>query len=59
MTHEERQLLDDALIRTYARKGITHENSTLIDPEDPEQYREMPILGDLYEVLSNICLPIW
>ena len=53
MTHEERQLLDDALIRTYARKGITHENSTLIDPEDPEQYREMPILGDLYEVLRE------
>ncbi len=24
MTHEERQLLDDALIRTYARKGINY-----------------------------------
>ena len=27
MSYEEKQLLDDALIRTYARKGITHDNS--------------------------------
>ena len=53
MTHEERQLLDDALIRTYARLGITHENSTLIDPADPKRYRTMPVLGDLYEVLME------
>ena len=53
MTHEERQLLDDALIRTYAKLGITHENSTLDDPDDPGQYRTMPVLGDLYEVLKE------
>lgn len=53
MSHEERQLLDDALIRTYALKGITHENSTLEDPEHPGQYRTMPVLGDLYEVLKQ------
>lgn len=53
MSHEERQLLDDALIRTYALKGITHENSTLEDPEFPGQYRTMPVLGDLYEVLKQ------
>lgn len=53
MTHEERQLLDDALIRTYAKKGITHENSSLDDPKRPGQYREMPILGDLYETLKE------
>lgn len=51
MTHEERQLLDDALIRTYARLGITHDNVTLDDPLHPGQYRTMPVLGDLYEVL--------
>ena len=51
MSHEERQMLDDALIRTYARKGITHDNQTLPDPEHPDKYREMPILGDLYQVL--------
>jgi conjugal transfer ATP-binding protein TraC len=53
MNHEERQLLDDALIRTYAKLGITHENSTLEDPSHPGQYRTMPVLGDLYEVLKE------
>ena len=53
MNHEERQLLDDALIRTYAKLGITHENSTLNDPDHPGQYRTMPVLGDLYEVLKD------
>ena len=51
MTHEERQLLDETLIRTYALKGITHENDSLIDPNDPEKYREMPILEDVYNLL--------
>lgn len=53
MTHEERQLLDDALIRTYAKLGITHDNSTLEDPDNPGQYRKMPVLGDLHEVLKE------
>ena len=53
MNHEERQLLDDAMIRTYALKGITHENCTLDDPDDPSRYRTMPVLGDLYEVLKK------
>ncbi len=51
MTHEERQLLDEALVKTYNLKGITHDNATLADPDDPGQYRQMPILGDLYEIL--------
>ena len=51
MNHEERQLLDDALIRTYAKKGITHNNDTLADPADPARYREMPVLGDLFDTL--------
>lgn len=53
MTYEEKQLLDDALIKTYAIKGITHNNDTLVDPDHPEQYKEMPILGDLHEVLKQ------
>ena len=52
MDHEERQLLDEALIKTYNKKGITHDNASLDDPRNPGHYREMPILGDLYEVLS-------
>lgn len=51
MNHEERQLLDDAMIRTYNTKGITHDNASLDDPDNPGQYREMPVLGDLYLVL--------
>ena len=51
ITHEERQLLDEALIRTYARKGITHNNDSLADPDHPDSYREMPLLGDVYEIL--------
>lgn len=51
MSHEEKQLLDEALVLTYQKKGITHENESLVDPENPEQYRKMPVLGDLYEEL--------
>ena len=51
MSHEEKQLLDDALIKTYANKNITHNNDSLVNAENPDEYREMPILGDLYDVL--------
>jgi conjugal transfer ATP-binding protein TraC len=53
MSHEERQLLDEALIRTYEKKGITHDNATLIDPADPGKYKEMPLLGDVYNILME------
>lgn len=51
ISHEERQLLDEALIRTYNGKGITHDNATLENPEKPGEYREMPVLEDLYNIL--------
>ncbi len=53
MTHEERQLLDEAMIHTYNAKGITHDNESLADPDCPGRYREMPVLGDLYRVLKE------
>lgn len=53
MSHEEKQLLDEALIKTYARKGITHKNDSLTDPKHPDRYKEMPILGDVYDVLME------
>lgn len=43
--------MDEALIRTYNAKGITHDNASLEDPANPGCYREMPVLGDLYEIL--------
>ena len=48
---EEEQLLDEALVVTYAQKGITHDNDSLFDPTDHTKYREMPILGDVYDEL--------
>ena len=53
MNHEERQLLDETIIRTYQGFGITHDNDTLIDPDDPagKRFKKMPILGDLYKLL--------
>lgn len=53
MNHEEKQLLDETLIRTYAIKGITHENESLIDPNDPSRYRTMPLLEDVYDILME------
>ena len=49
MSYEEKQLLDEAMVATYARKGINHQNETLDDGYGG--YVEMPVLGDLYEVL--------
>lgn len=54
MSHEEKQLLDEALIRTYAMKGITHENESLIDPDDPSRYRTMPLLEDVYNIMMEV-----
>ena len=53
MTHEEKQLLDEALVKAYALKGITHDNKTLADKTNPERYKEMPVLGDLYNILIS------
>ena len=49
MSYEEKQLLDEAMVQTYAEKGITHQNESLEDGNGG--YVEMPILGDLYAVL--------
>lgn len=49
MDYEEKQLLDEAMVQTYAEKGITHQNKSLENGNGG--YVEMPILGDLYDVL--------
>ena len=51
MTDDERQYLDEAIVKTYERFGITHDNDSLISDEDPNKYKTMPTLGDLYETL--------
>ena len=47
----KRQLLDEAMIKTYASFGITHENTSLVDEACPERFRPMPKLGDLHQEL--------
>lgn len=51
MTNVQEQLLDESIIETYANFGITHDNSSLYTSDDKTQLKEMPILGDLYDVL--------
>ena len=51
MSHEERQLLDEALIKTYALQGITHQNASLYQQDG--SYKPMPVLGDVYSVLME------
>lgn len=55
MSNEEEQMLDEALIKTYADFGITHDNETLyIDvAASPPIMKNMPILGDLHKNLLN------
>ena len=55
MSHEERQLLDETIIRTYQRFGISHDNDTLLDVSEPsgKRFRIMPTLGDLHSLLSE------
>ncbi len=36
---------------TYTNFGITEDNDSLWDPENPDEYKTMPLLGDLYESL--------
>lgn len=54
ITIEEKQLLDEAIMRTYRRFGITNDNSSLYDPDDPShsRYRKMPVISDLRQELA-------
>ncbi len=51
MNMEEKQLLDEAIIKTYAEKGITNDNHSLYKNGVNGPYKEMPILEDLYNEL--------
>lgn len=53
MTNEEEQMMDEALIKTYADFGITHDNDSLYEDIKavPPKMKKMPILGDLHKNL--------
>lgn len=55
MTNEEEQMLDEALIRTYGKFGITHDNDSVYKDRNavPPKMKAMPILGDLHEELQK------
>lgn len=53
MTNEEEQLVDEALIRTYADFGITHDNDSLYRDKAHTGLKRMPILGDLHKHLEE------
>ena len=53
MNNEEEQMLDEALINTYADFGITHDNDSLYDDSGSGQMKTMPILGDLHKLLEE------
>lgn len=62
---EEKELLDDVILKTYAQFGITKDNNSLIDSYKYETmpdgkvikkpiYKKMPILEDLYNNLNGV-----
>lgn len=55
MSNEEEQMLDEALIRTYGKFGITHDNDSVYADRNavPPKMKTMPILGDLHEELQK------
>ena len=53
MTNEEEQMLDEALINTYAGFGITHDNDSLYENIETGKMKVMPILGDLHKRLEE------
>ena len=59
MSNEEEQMLDEALIRTYADFGITHDNDSIYTDMSsaPPKMKQMPILGDLMEALLAQGIP--
>lgn len=62
LTDEEKSLLEEKVITCYSLKGITFENDSLYDGEENfkllskrkfKSSKSMPILGDLYKVISE------
>lgn len=51
LSNEEEQMLDEAIIKTYADKGITYDNDSLYTDKAHKKMKEMPIIGDLHKNL--------
>lgn len=53
MSYEERQIMDEGLMVTYQKKGITSDNTSLLRDANKQIYKEMPTIGDLYNTLKE------
>lgn len=53
ITNEEEQLLNGHMMATYRKFGITDDNASLIDPDNPGEYRKMPTLKDLSDNMAD------
>lgn len=53
MTLEEKQILNEAILETYRRKGINKGNDSLWKDKEHTKLKKMPILSDLVKVLSE------
>lgn len=53
MTDVEKYDLEDAIIRTYEKKGITTDNNSLWADKEHTRYKEMPIISDLVAELET------
>lgn len=56
MSAQTEQLLDEALIVTYGKKGITEDNDSIYDSTDPahKKLKQMPIISDLRQTLVDM-----
>jgi len=54
MSYEEQQIMDEGLMVTYQRKGITGDNNSLFIDDEKTQYKQMPTIGDLYNTLTEV-----
>lgn len=52
ITYEEEMRMDGFFYEAYRRKGITDDNESIYIP-GTKQYKEMPLLEDVYELLKN------
>lgn len=53
MSNEEEQMLDEALMKTYAQFGIHHDNDSLYADAAHTRFKPMPVLGDLHRILEE------
>lgn len=53
LANEEEQMLDEAIMQTYERYGITTDNDSLYQDKAQKIMKTMPIVGDLHETLLS------